>query len=73
MLLLVDLDNTLVDRASAFDRWASDFIRSHGFSADATAWLIAVDRDGYEPRESLALVDMLLFDQLERMTPNIAV
>ena len=83
MLLLVDLDNTLVDRASAFNHWASAFVRSHGLSADETAWLIAADRDGYEPRESLALaiderfgtglgvenlVNVLLFDHVERMT-----
>ena len=83
MLVLVDLDNTLVVRASAFDRWAADFVRAHGLSADETVWLIAADRDRYEPRESLALslqerfdtgltvealVDMLLFDHVERMT-----
>lgn len=54
MLLLVDLDNTLVDRASAFSLWATDFVRSLGRSDSEAAWLIAADRDGYEPRESLA-------------------
>lgn len=83
MLLLVDLDNTLVDRASAFDLWASDFVRSLGRANSETAWLIAADRDGYEPRESLAraieerfqtglgveaLVEILLFDHVSLMT-----
>jgi FMN phosphatase YigB (HAD superfamily) len=54
MLLLVDLDNTLVDRASAFSLWATDFVRSLGRSDSEAAWLVAADRDGYEPRESLA-------------------
>lgn len=83
MLLLVDLDNTLVDRASAFNLWASDFVRSLGRAKSETAWLIAADRDGYEPRESLAraieerfetglgveaLIEKLLFDHVSLMT-----
>jgi len=83
MLLLVDLDNTLVDRASAFNLWASNFVRSLGRAASDTAWLIAADRDGYEPRESLAraiekrfetglgveaLIEKLLFDHVSLMT-----
>ncbi|MGR0161979.1 hypothetical protein [Paenarthrobacter nitroguajacolicus] len=54
MLMLVDLDNTLVDRALAFNRWASIFVESLGRPASEASWLIAADRDGYEPRESLA-------------------
>lgn len=81
-MLLVDLDNTLIDRASAFDRWATDFVRSLGGSDAEVAWLIAADRDGYEPRESLAraikerfqtslgieaIVDTLLYDHVRLM------
>jgi FMN phosphatase YigB (HAD superfamily) len=43
-----------VDRASAFSLWATDFVRSLGRSDSEAEWLIAADRDGYEPRESLA-------------------
>lgn len=83
MLLLVDLDNTLVDRASAFNLWANDFVRSLGGPDSEAAWLIAADRDGYEPRESLALairerfgtdlsinalVETLLYDHVGLMT-----
>jgi putative hydrolase of the HAD superfamily len=50
MLLLIDLDNTLVDRAAAFKSWA--YFR-FGDEAEV-AWLIDADRDGYEPRERLA-------------------
>jgi putative hydrolase of the HAD superfamily len=54
-LLLLDLDNTLVDRASAFRSWAVDFVASHGSGdVDEVEWLVAADRDGYEPREPLA-------------------
>jgi putative hydrolase of the HAD superfamily len=65
-LLLVDLDNTLIDRAAAVDRWARKFAAVHGRVADAdadtnddadaddAAWLVAADRDGLEPRERFA-------------------
>ncbi|MDI2034893.1 HAD family hydrolase [Paenarthrobacter nitroguajacolicus] len=83
MLLLVDLDNTLVDRAAAFNAWASSFIGTLGGSASDMTWLIEADRDGYEPRDSLAraigerfedapdpgtIVQMLLFDHVPLMT-----
>jgi len=83
MLLLVDLDNTLVDRAAAFNTWASSFVGALGGSAQDTAWLIELDRDGYEPRDSLvraigerfdaspeptSLMKMLLFDHVPLMT-----
>ena len=61
-LLLVDLDNTLIDRAAAVDRWAQKFAAAHGrvtgadadTNADDAAWLVAADRDGLEPRERFA-------------------
>jgi putative hydrolase of the HAD superfamily len=49
MLLLVDLDNTLIDRRAAFKRWSDS-----RYGAANTPWLIEADRDGYEPREALA-------------------
>jgi putative hydrolase of the HAD superfamily len=53
-LLLVDLDNTLIDRAGAFGRWAREFASARGGGAADAAWLVAADRDGLEPRERLA-------------------
>lgn len=50
MLLLLDLDNTLVDRSAAFERWARQWTTD---PADVD-WLIATDNDGYEPRERFA-------------------
>lgn len=54
MLLLIDLDNTLVDRSAAFLRWSSRWAPEHGGGADDVAWLIATDNDGYEPRDRFA-------------------
>jgi putative hydrolase of the HAD superfamily len=53
-LLLVDLDNTLIDRAGAFERWAHGFVSAWGGDAGDAAWLVAADRDGLEPRERFA-------------------
>ena len=53
-LLLVDLDNTLIDRAGAFSRWASAFVSERGGGPRDAAWLVEADRDGLEPRERLA-------------------
>ena len=81
-LLLVDLDNTLVDRAFAFNQWAAGFVQDLGGSAADVAWLIEADGDGYQPRESLAeainarfitsygmatLIEMLLYEHVDAM------
>jgi len=55
-LLLVDLDNTLIDRAGAVDRWAREFASAHGGGPADAQWLVAADRDGLEPRERLAAI-----------------
>jgi len=49
-LLLLDLDNTLVDRAAAFREWAEAFTRGHGAQPSEIEWLILSDRDGLEGR-----------------------
>ena len=54
MLLLLDLDNTLIDRTGAFKTWAAEWVPRHGGHASDVAWVVAADRDGYEPRERLA-------------------
>jgi putative hydrolase of the HAD superfamily len=53
-LLLVDLDNTLIDRAGAVDRWAREFASGRGGDAGDAEWLVTADRDGLEPRERFA-------------------
>lgn len=53
-LLLLDLDNTLIDWAAAFRRWAVSFAAAREASAADADWLVSEDRDGLEPREQLA-------------------
>jgi putative hydrolase of the HAD superfamily len=48
MLLLIDLDNTLIDRTGAFRRWAE------GFAPNDIDWLMAGDHDGFAPRDEFA-------------------
>jgi putative hydrolase of the HAD superfamily len=55
-LLLVDLDNTLIDRAGAVARWAADFAAAHGRGTADAQWLVAADLDGLESRERLAIL-----------------
>jgi HAD superfamily hydrolase (TIGR01509 family) len=52
-LAIFDLDNTLVDRASAFARWADGFARRHGLGPASSAWLIDTDADGFADRRLL--------------------
>ncbi|WP_425861090.1 HAD family hydrolase [Arthrobacter sp. TWP1-1] len=87
MLLLVDLDNTLIDRAAAFNAWSTDFVHLLGQPVSEAAWLIGADRDGYEARDSLAravkerysldasvedLVERLLFEHVDSMNIELA-
>lgn len=55
-LLLVDLDNTLIDRASAFARWAREFVTARGGGPADVRWLTSADEDGLESRERLAVL-----------------
>jgi putative hydrolase of the HAD superfamily len=48
-LLLIDLDNTLVDREGCFARWAEAFAAEHELE-DAVPWLVEQDGDGFVPR-----------------------
>lgn len=87
MLLLVDLDNTLIDRAAAFNSWSNDFVHMLGRPTSEAAWLIGADRDGYEARDSLAramkerynlditvedLVEKLLYEHVDSMHIELA-
>ena len=53
-LLLVDLDNTLVDRAIAFKAWATSYVATLGAPASDVDWLIEVDGDGFVDLDVLA-------------------
>jgi putative hydrolase of the HAD superfamily len=49
-LLLIDLDDSLVDRRAGFGVWAERFCAEHELG-DSTDWLREIDADGYTPRE----------------------
>jgi len=53
-LLLLDLDNTLLDRAGAFEAWATNFLRRLGASPDELDWILDVDADGLTNRWDVA-------------------
>lgn len=48
-LLLIDLDDTLIDRRAGFRNWARDFCAAHGLG-DEVEWLAQVDESGYRAR-----------------------
>ncbi|GAB2928027.1 hypothetical protein ACFMQL_04380 [Nonomuraea fastidiosa] len=39
-LALFDLDNTLIDRHAAFERWAAEFAAQRRLGAEAVPWLV---------------------------------
>jgi HAD superfamily hydrolase (TIGR01509 family) len=49
-LLLCDLDDTLIDRAGAFKRWARDFAERRGIDAEHIPWMLDLDNDGHVAR-----------------------
>ncbi|WP_043680279.1 HAD family hydrolase [Streptomyces xylophagus] len=53
-LLMLDLDNTLVDRDAAFRHAVTEFLAAHGLPEEDLAWLMSVDAGGYTPRQSVA-------------------
>ena len=53
-LLLLDLDNTVLDRAGAFRDWGVDFLASVGAPPQDIEWLVSVDADGLTDRWDVA-------------------
>ncbi|MEE6256915.1 HAD family hydrolase [Plantactinospora sonchi] len=53
-LLLLDLDNTLLDRAGPFRRWAEGFLAEIGAPESDVEWLLSVDADGLTNRWDVA-------------------
>ncbi len=49
-LAIFDLDNTLIDRAAAFLRWATRFAAVQQLEPADVAWLVDADGDGFVPR-----------------------
>jgi putative hydrolase of the HAD superfamily len=53
-LLLLDLDNTLVDRDGAFRAWGARFLAGVGAPPYDLDWLVDADADGLTSRWDLA-------------------
>ncbi|WP_316288795.1 HAD family hydrolase [Clavibacter michiganensis] len=63
MPVLLDLDNTLVDRDGAFSSWSARAVVEWGGDERDVRWLVDADRSGYTPRRELAQMIQ------ERLTP----
>ncbi|GAA4331917.1 hypothetical protein GCM10023086_62420 [Streptomyces venetus] len=53
-LLLIDLDNTLVDRDAAFRDAVAAFLAEYALPARDIDWVTALDASGYTPRQEVA-------------------
>ncbi|PAZ13439.1 hydrolase [Streptomyces sp. SA15] len=53
-LLLLDLDNTLVDRDASFRKAAAEFLAEHALPEADLDWLMRLDASGYTPRQDVA-------------------
>ncbi|MFD8812436.1 HAD family hydrolase [Streptomyces sp. NPDC059627] len=53
-LLMLDLDNTLVDRDVAFRDAAAVFLAEHALPESDIEWLMSTDASGYTPRQAVA-------------------
>ncbi|NJP32463.1 HAD family hydrolase [Micromonospora thermarum] len=53
-LLLLDLDNTLLDREGPFRAWGEQFLASIGAPAADIDWLLSIDADGLTDRWDIA-------------------
>lgn len=53
MLVMIDLDNTLVDRAGAVAAWVGEFCSAWSLPADAADWILDLDNDGYADRRTV--------------------
>ena len=52
-LVLFDLDNTLLDRETAYRRWATEFASARGLPPGAVDRLVDLDGDGFTSRTDL--------------------
>jgi putative hydrolase of the HAD superfamily len=53
-LLMLDLDNTLIDRDAAFRDAVTAFLSEHGLPDTDLAWVMTVDASGYTARHEVA-------------------
>ncbi|WP_229075841.1 HAD family hydrolase [Actinoplanes sp. DH11] len=69
-LLLVDLDNTLIDRDAAFRHAVALFLAEHGLPAGDVAWVMEADGGGYTAEDVVAAA---LADRYGNAVPPAAV
>ncbi|MFI6374662.1 HAD family hydrolase [Streptomyces sp. NPDC050546] len=53
-LLLLDLDNTLIDRDAAFRGAVTAFLAEYGLPPHDIEWVMTLDASGYTPRQEVA-------------------
>ncbi|MBB6033879.1 HAD family hydrolase [Phytomonospora endophytica] len=53
-LLLIDLDNTLIDRDAAFRTGVRELLVAHALPVGDVDWVMEVDASGYTPRPTVA-------------------
>ncbi|GAA1588012.1 HAD family hydrolase [Actinoplanes couchii] len=63
-LLLMDLDNTLIDRDSAFRDAVTGFLAEHGLPTGDLAWVMATDGGGFAGRETVAAAMTARYPQI---------
>lgn len=69
-LLLLDLDNTLVDRDAAFRAAVADFLAEHDLPKSDLTWVMAIDASGYTARYEVAAA---LTDRYGGVVPTAAI
>ncbi|MEM9894668.1 MAG: hypothetical protein AAF962_27780, partial [Actinomycetota bacterium] len=62
MLVMLDLDNTLADRAAAVAAWLDEFSVEHNLSPDDRTWILGLDNDGYSDRRQVFTAIKRRFD-----------
>lgn len=70
-LLLLDLDNTLVDRAAAYRAWATSYLAEHGHEPELLDALVVADGDGLRHKPDVAEDLGILLDLDEDEEANI--
>jgi putative hydrolase of the HAD superfamily len=69
-LLLLDLDNTLVDRDAAFPAAVAAFLAQHGLPESDLTWVTTIDASGYTARHEVAAA---LSDRYGDVVPTAAI
>jgi FMN phosphatase YigB (HAD superfamily) len=70
--VLFDLDNTLIDRQAAYERWARGFAANRELDAEAVQVLCAADEDGFATRQAVFETARQMFSLHESVDALIA-